>query len=77
MREPASGRDRVLDPDGARITSRRWFWFGPGTDISIGADSHTADLLRYRGEVFRVIEVERWPESHLRIVGVLVDGGAN
>lgn len=71
--QPNTGKDRVLEGEGSRITASRFWWFGPGTDISIGADSHTADLLRYGGEVFRVIEIQKWPDSHLRVVGVLVD----
>ena len=66
--QPDTGRDRVLDPEGARTTARRFFWFTAQADVRLAGQGQTTDLLRYRGEVFRVIEIARW-DSHLRGAG--------
>ena len=76
--QPESGRDRVLDPEGARVTARRLFWFLESVDIRLAGAGQsgagqTTDLIRHGGLLYRVIEIERWKGSHIKVVGSLVD----
>lgn len=66
---PDTGAERILDSTGERREGLRYFWLGPEIDISIGGSDHTADLVRYAGDLFRVIELERYPRSHIRATG--------
>ena len=70
---PDNGAERVLDASGASRQGRRFFWFGPEADISVGSGTHTAHLVRYpagpAGELFRVIQIDTYPRSHIRATG--------
>ena len=71
--QPDTGRDRVLDADGARITARRLWWFPDSVDVRLSGEGQTTDTIRHDGLLYRVIEIQKWPDSHLRVLGVLVD----
>ena len=73
MSQPDTGRGRVLDPEGARTEARRFFWLPESVDVRLAGEGHTTDLLRYDGEVYRVVEIQRWQRSHVRVVGSRLD----
>ena len=80
---PDTGAERVLDQTGESRQGRRYFWLRTTVDISIGkggTGANTADRIRYpvgpSGEMFRVIELARFPKSHIRALAErVVPGG--
>ena len=71
--QPDTGRDRVLEEEGARVTAKRFFWFREAVDIRLSGANQTTDEIRHDGLVYRVIEVQRWRGSHIRVAAVLID----
>ena len=59
----------MLDPEGARTTARRFFWFSESVDVRLSGPGQTTDTIRHRGQVYRVVEIQRWQGSHVRVVG--------
>lgn len=72
--QPDTGQERDLDSEGARIEGRRVFWLDPGADIQLAGDGHTTDQIRHDGTLYRVIEIQRFQGSHVRVVGSRVEG---
>ena len=70
---PDTGQERDLGEEGARIEGRRFFWFLPQVDVRLAGDGHTTDNIKHDGVLYRVVEVERWHGSHVRVVGSRVD----
>ena len=71
---PDTGQDRDLAQEGARIAGRRVFWFDAGTDVQLAAEGHRTDQIRHDGTLYRVIEIQRYRGSHVRVVGSRVEG---
>ena len=71
---PDTGTERDLGEEGARIEARRAFWFSPGTDVQLAGPGKTTDEIRFAGELFRVIAIERWAGSHVKVVASRVEG---
>ena len=70
---PDTGQERDLGEEGSRIEGRRVFWFSPGVDVQLSGDGHTTDQIRHDGVLYRVVEVQHWRGSHVRVVGSRVD----
>ena len=70
------GTERDLDEEGARIAGRRVFWFDAGTDVELASasDGRTTDQIRHDGVLYRVIEIQRFQGSHVRVLGSRVEG---
>ena len=71
---PDTGQERDLGEEGARIEGRRVFWFSPGVDVQLSGDGHTTDQIRHDGVLYRVVDIQRWAGSHIRVVGSRVEG---
>ena len=72
--QPDTGQQRVLDDSGSRTEGRRFWWFPESVDMRLAGDGHTTDTIRHGdGEVYRVVEIQRWQGSHVRVVGSRVD----
>ena len=73
---PDTGAERNLDEEGARIVGRRVFWFDAGTVVALASESegHATDQIRHAGVLYRVIDIQRWAGSHVRVVGSRVEG---
>lgn len=69
---PDTGQVRELDGTGARIEGTRIFWFDESQDVQLAAAGHATDSIRYSGEVFRVVEIQRFARSHVRVLGLRV-----
>ena len=71
---PDTGTKRDLEEEGARISGRRVFWFDARTDIQLAGDGHQTDQIRHDGVLYRVVDIQRWNGSHIRVVGSRVEG---
>ena len=71
---PDTGQQRVLDDSGSRTEGRRFWWFPESVDVRLAGDGHTTDTIRHDGLLYRVIEIQRFARSHVRVTGSLVDG---
>ena len=69
---PDTGQVRELDGTGSRIEGTRIFWFDEAIDVQLAAADHATDSIRYSGEVFRVVEIQRFARSHVRVLGLRV-----
>ena len=73
MSAPDNGAERELQEGGSRTEGRRFFWFSPAVDIRLAGQGQTTDQIRHDGVLFRVIEIQKWANSHVRVVGSRVD----
>ena len=71
---PDSGQDRELGEEGSRTEGRRFFWFSEEVDVQLAGQGQTTDRIRHDGVVYRVIEIQRFKGSHVRVVGSRVEG---
>ena len=72
--QPEAGEVRTLDDTGSRSEGTRLWWFGETVDVQLAGDGHTTDTIRHDGLLYRVVEIERWPGSHVKVTASLVDG---
>ena len=74
--QPDTGQERDLEQEGARTIGRRIFWFQDGTDVALpsATDGRATDQIRYAGVLFRVIDIQRFRGSHVRVLGAVVEG---
>ena len=66
---PDTGQQRVLDDSGSRTEGRRFWWFPESVDVRLAGDGHTTDTIRHDGLLYRVVQVDRYPRSHVKVVG--------
>ena len=72
--QPDTGQVRELDGTGARIEGTRIWWFAESVDVQLAGDDHSTDTIRDGdGEVYRVVEIQRFRGSHVRVLGSRVD----
>ena len=74
MSAPDTGELRELDGTGSRTEGTRLWWFAESVDVQLARPDHTTDTIRHDGTVYRVVEIQRFRGSHVRVVGSLVDG---
>ena len=67
--QPDTRQQRVLDDSGSRTEGRRFWWFPESVDVRLAGDGHTTDTIRYHGLLYRVVQVDRYPRSHVKVVG--------
>ena len=72
--QPDSGQQRVLEDDGARTVGRRFFYFRASVDVQLSGPGQTTDTIRHDGLLYRVVGIDRWRGSHIKVTGSLVDG---
>ena len=74
--QPDTGQERDLEQEGARSAGRRVFWFDAGTDVQLASatDGRATDQIRHDGVLYRVIDIQRFQGSHVRVVGARVEG---
>ena len=66
--------ERLVLPEGLRVIEARSFWTKAevsGPDPETGADS---DLIRYHGNLFRVVNIENWGGDFYEVIGVRPTG---
>ena len=67
--QPDTGQQRVLDDSGSRTEGRRFWWFPESVDVRLAGDGHTTDTIRHDGALYRVVQIEKWRGSHIKVVG--------
>ena len=71
---PDTGQQRVLDDSGSRTDGRRFWWFPESVDVRLAGDGHTTDQIRHDGLLYRVVEIQCFQGSHVRVTGARLDG---
>ena len=66
---PDTGQVRELDGTGARIEGSRLFWFDEAQDVRLAESTHATDTIRHDGVLYRVVEIQRFAGSHVRVLG--------
>ena len=73
---PDTGQVRDLEEEGARQVGRRVFWFDAGTEVQLAsaADGRATDEINHDGLLYRVIDIQRFAGSHVRVIAARVEG---
>ena len=66
---PDTGELRELDGTGSRIEGTRIWWFGDSVDVRLAGPGHTTTTIRHDGALYRVVQIEKWRGSHIKVVG--------